>query len=162
QLGVQATKDRLTWDGEEGLGEVMNFPGEGNGDEKMIGEINETLKAGQTVTGHFPDEDPKQLQAYSPGGVPACQEGSRGEQGLAKLRLGMYVMIRVGSEWRDVKEVIKNITEDNVDTAHILLVTDDVYPETLVEKGHLNLVVRRAIEEGVDPVTAIQLASINV
>src|SRR5699024_8228039 len=62
----------------------------------------------------------------------------------------------------DVKEVIKIITEDNVDTANILLVTDDVYPETLVEKGHLNLVVRRAIEEGVDPVTAIQMASINV
>src|SRR5699024_11350651 len=94
-------------------------------------------------------------------GVTSCHETVTREQGLEKLRLGMYVMIREGSAWRDVKEVIKIITEDNVDTAHILLVTDDVYPETLVEKGHLNLVVRSAIEEGVDPVTAIQMASIN-
>ena len=162
RLGVEAIKEGLTWDGVEGLGEVMNFPGVVNGDEKMIGEINETLKAGKTVTGHFPDEDPKQLQAYIASGVTSCHETVTREQGLEKLRLGMYVMIREGSAWRDVKEVIKIITEDNVDTAHILLVTDDVYPETLVEKGHLNLVVRRAIEEGVDPVTAIQMASINV
>src|SRR5699024_3814134 len=60
RLGVEAIKEGLTWDGVEGLGEVMNFPGVVNGDEKMIGEINETLKAGKTVTGHFPDEDPKQ------------------------------------------------------------------------------------------------------
>ena len=161
-LGVDDIKEGLTWDRVEGLGEVMNFPGVVNGDKKMIGEINETLKAGKAVTGHFPDENEKELQAYMASGVNSCHETVTREQGLEKLRLGMYVMIREGSAWQDVKEVIKIITEDHVDTSRILLVTDDVYPETLVEKGHLNLVVRRAIQEGVDPVTAIQMATINV
>src|SRR5699024_5763539 len=105
---------------------------------------------------------PKQLQAYIASGVTSCHETVTREQGLEKLRLGMYVMIREGSAWRDVKEVIKIITEDNVDTAHILLVTDDVYPETLVEKGHLNLVVRCTIEYGVDLYINNQMVSINM
>src|SRR5699024_4479820 len=140
RLGVEAIKEGLTWDGVEGLGEVMNFPGVVNGDEKMIGEINETLKAGKTVTGHFPDEDAKQLQAYIASGVTSCHETVMRELGLEKLRLDMYVMICEGYAWGDVKEVIKIITEDNVGTDYMLLVSDDVYPETLVEKGHLNLV----------------------
>src|SRR5699024_11460920 len=98
-------------------------PGVVNGDEKMIGEINETLKVGKTVTGHFPDEDPKQLQAYIASGGTSCHETVTREQGLEKLRLGMYVMIREGAAWRDDKEVIKIITEDNVDTADDLVVT---------------------------------------
>lgn len=128
----------------------------------MNGEIAETIKANKTVTGHFPAEDPRMLQAYIGSGVDSCHETVTKEQGLEKLRLGMHLMIREGSAWQDVKEVIKVVTEDHVQTANISLVTDDVYPQTLVEKGHLNHVVRRAIEEGVDPVTAIQMGTINV
>src|SRR5699024_9505611 len=104
----------------------------------------------------------KQLQAYIASGVTSCHETVTREQGLEKLRHGMYVMIREGSAWRDVNEEIKIITEDNEDTAHSLLVTVNVYPETLVDNEHLIFVVCRAIEEGVDPVTAIQMARINV
>jgi len=161
-LDVEDIKEGLTWDNVAGLGEVMNFPGVIQGDAKMIGEINETMKAGKTVTGHFPDGSLEELQAYIASGVTSCHETVTREQGLEKLRLGMHLMIREGSAWQDVKEVIKVITEDHVNTDNIMLVTDDVYPQTLVEEGHLNHVVRRAIEEGVNPITAIQMATINV
>lgn len=161
-LSVADIEDGLTWDNVVGLGEVMNFPGVVNRDSKMIGEVNATMKAGKTVTGHFPDGSDQMLQAYLAAGVNSDHETVTREQGLEKLRLGMYLMIREGSAWQDVKEVIKIITEDKVNTDQILLVTDDVYPQTLVEKGHMNHVVQRAIAEGVDPVTAIKLATINV
>lgn len=161
-LSVEDIKKGLTWENVVGLGEVMNFPGVIEGDPKMIGEINETMKVNKTVTGHFPDGSDQMLQAYIASGVTSDHETVTREQGLEKVRLGMHLMIREGSAWHDVKEVIKIVTEDHVATENIMLVTDDVYPQTLVEQGHLNHVVRRAIEEGVDPVTAIQMATINV
>jgi len=160
-LDTRDIAEGMTWDGVEGLGEVMNFPGVVFGDPKMLGEIQATMEAGKTVTGHFPSDDERMLQAYIASGVTSCHETVTREQGLAKLRLGMHLMIREGSAWHDVKEVIKVVTEDKVNTSNIMLVTDDVYPQTLIEKGHMNHVVRRAIEEGVDPVTAIQMGTIN-
>ncbi|UVI30177.1 adenine deaminase [Paenibacillus spongiae] len=161
-LTVDDIKEGMEWDNVVGLGEVMNFPGVVYGDPKMRGEIAETIKHGKTVTGHFPSEDDRMLQAYMASGVTSDHETITREQGLHKVRMGMHLMIREGSAWHDVKEVIKIVTEDKVNTANISLVTDDVNPQTLVEKGHINHVVRRAIEEGVDPVTAIQMATINV
>ncbi|WP_082631354.1 adenine deaminase [Gracilibacillus massiliensis] len=152
----------LQWDGVVGLGEVMNFPGVVYNDPKMIKEIEATMAARKTVTGHFPDGPTEMLQAYIASGVDSCHEAVAKEQALEKARLGMHIMIREGSAWQDVKEVIKIITEDGIDSANVSLVTDDIYPETLVEKGQINHVVRRAIEEGVDPVTAIQMVTINV
>ncbi|MBS4223682.1 adenine deaminase [Lederbergia citrea] len=161
-LSVEDIKAGLQWENVAGLGEVMNFPGVVFGDPLMCGEIEETMKANKAVTGHFPAEDPHMLQAYIASGVTSDHETVTREQGLEKVRLGMHLMIREGSAWHDVKEVIKVVTEDKVNTDNISLVTDDVYPQTLVEKGHVNHVVRRAIEEGVNPVTAIQMATINV
>ncbi|MDC3418367.1 adenine deaminase [Aquibacillus salsiterrae] len=161
-LDVAQIQEGLTWENVIGLGEVMNFPGVINGDAKMLGEIEATLKAKKTITGHFPDGTDQMLQAYIASGVTSCHETVTREQGLEKLRLGVYVMIREGSTWCDVKEVIKIVTEDKVRIDNILLVTDDVYPNTLVDKGHVNHVVRRAIEEGVRPIDAIQMATINV
>ncbi len=161
ELNVADIEDGMTWEGVEGLGEVMNFPGVVYGDPKMSGEIAATIKAGKAVTGHFPSEDEPMLQAYIASGVTSCHETVTREQGLLKLQLGMHLMIREGSAWHDVKEVIKVVTEDHVHPGNIMLVTDDVYPQTLIEKGHMNHVVRRAIEEGVEPVTAIQMGTIN-
>ncbi|MDR6878698.1 adenine deaminase [Bacillus sp. 3255] len=161
-LGVADIEAGLKWDQVVGLGEVMNFPGVVYGDPTMCGEIEATILSGKTVTGHFPSEDDRMLQAYIASGVTSDHETVTREQGLHKVRMGMHLMIREGSAWHDVKEVIKVVTEDKVNTSNISLVTDDVSPQTLVEQGHLNHVVRRAIEEGVDPVTAIQMVTINV
>ncbi|MGG1514109.1 adenine deaminase [Paenibacillus oryzisoli] len=161
-LDVADIEAGLNWEGVIGLGEVMNFPGVVYGDPKMLGEIEATVVRGKAVTGHFPSDDDRMLQAYLASGVTSDHETVTRQQGLHKLRMGMHLMIREGSAWHDVKEVIKVVTEDKVDTSNISLVTDDVSPQTLVDKGHLNHVVRRAIEEGVDPVTAIQMVTINV
>ncbi len=161
-LNEKDIEDGLKWDSVIGLGEVMNFPGVVYNDPKMINEIEATIAAGKTVTGHFPDGTGGMLQAYIASGVDSCHETVAKDQALEKARLGMHIMIREGSAWQDVKEVIKIITEDRIDSSNVSLVTDDIYPETLVEKGQLNHVVRRAIEEGVDPVEAIQMATINV
>ncbi|SER91118.1 Adenine deaminase [Gracilibacillus ureilyticus] len=161
-LDVNDIEAGLEWDGVVGLGEVMNFPGVVYDDPKMIGEIEATIRARKTVTGHFPEGSDKMLQSYIASGVDSCHETISREQGLEKARLGMHIMIREGSAWHDVKEVIKIITEDGIDPTNVSLVTDDVYPQTLVDKGQLNHVIRRAIEEGVDPLTAIQMGTINV
>ena len=161
-IGVSEVRKGLQWEDVAGLGEVMNFAGVVNGDALMLGEIEETIKANKTVTGHFPSDNERDLQAYLATGVSSDHETVTKEDALDKLRLGMHLMIREGSAWHDVKEVIRIVTEEKVDTHNISLVTDDVYPETLIDKGHLNHVVRRAIEEGVSPVTAIQMATINV
>src|SRR5207253_9757003 len=80
---------------------------------------------------------------------------------LAKLRAGMWVQFREGSTFQDVAALVPVLTEDGVDSRHCLLVTDDVHPETIVSEGHLDRAVRRAVESGVDPLVAIQMATVN-
>jgi adenine deaminase len=78
------------------------------------------------------------------------------------MRLGMYALLREGSAWHDLKEVAKAITRHEVDSRFACLISDDAHPNTLRSAGHLDYIVKRAIEEGVDPVTAIQMVTINV
>ncbi|MGE5587044.1 MAG: adenine deaminase [Clostridia bacterium] len=161
-IGPDDIRDAMAWDGMAGLGEMMNFPGVLAGDEGVHAEIRETLKAGKVVTGHYsiPDTGPN-LAAYVAAGIASDHESTRPEDALAKVRLGMYAKLREGSAWRDIKATIKSYTETGIDPRHIVLVTDDAHPDTLVALGHVNHVVRRAIEEGVPPVRAIQMATIN-
>ncbi|WP_173915516.1 adenine deaminase [Halobacillus sp. Marseille-Q1614] len=162
ELLPQEIEESLQWKDVAGLGEVMNFPGVVHGEEKMMKEIEATIKAGKAVTGHIPADDPKLLQAYIASGVTSCHETVTREQAIEKVRLGMHLMIREGSAWQDVKQLAPVITEDQLPTENMSLITDDVYPQTLAADGHLNYVVRKAIQESVDPVTALQLATINV
>lgn len=161
-IGPDDIRKAMAWDGVAGLGEMMNFPGVLAGDEGVHKEIQETLRAGKVVTGHYsiPDTGPD-LAAYVAAGIVSDHESTRPEDALAKLRLGMYAKLREGSAWRDIKATIKSYTETGIDPRHILLVTDDVHPDTLITLGHVNHVVRRAIEQGVPPIRAIQMATIN-
>ncbi|HHX27209.1 MAG TPA: adenine deaminase [Firmicutes bacterium] len=152
----------MAWDEVVGLGEMMNFPGVLARDEDVMSKITETLKAGKVVTGHYasPDLGPN-LSAYASCGIISDHESVTWQESLAKLRLGMYAKLREGSGWRDIKATVKSYTETGVDPRRIVLVTDDVHPDTLLTLGHVNHVVRRAIEEGTPPVVAIQMATIN-
>lgn len=146
-----------------GLGEMMNFPGIINANPHTHGIVGETLKAGKIVTGHYSlPETGSGLNAYIASGLRCCHESTRAEDALAKMRLGMYAMLREGSAWHDLHEVVKAITEKKVDSRYACLISDDTHPHTLIKHGHLDYIVRRAIEEGVDPVTAIQMVTINV
>src|SRR5204862_8134636 len=83
------------------------------------------------------------------------------EDALAKLRAGMWVQFREGSTFRDVAALAPVLTEDGVDPRHCVRVTDDVLPDTVINDGHMDRVVRRAIGEGIDPLVAIQMATVN-
>jgi adenine deaminase len=162
-IGPEEVAEALSW-GEDviALGEVMNFPGVVFGDEKMHGEISAALRAGKIADGHFawPPDDWR-LAAYAASGITGCHEGTTPEDTVWRLRQGMYAKLRRGSAWHDVEATIKAHTEMGLDPRHIVLVTDDRSPESLVEEGHVNFVVRHAIQQGVRPITAFQMATLN-
>ena len=162
-VGPEDVRESMTWDECSGLGEMMNFPGVIYGDPRTHAIVGETLKADKIVTGHFSIPDTgAALNAYVAAGVRCCHESARWEDALAKMRLGMYAMFREGSAWHDLQEVAKAVTQHEVDSRFACLVSDDTHPHTLLGKGHMDHIVRRAVEEGIPPVEAIQMATINV
>jgi len=162
-IGPSDVEAAMRWESVAALGEMMNMPGVLDGDENVHAMLAATLRAGKVVTGHYSiPETERGLQAYIASGISSCHESTRKEDALAKLRLGMYIMLREGSAWHDLKDTIRALTETGADSRHAMMITDDTHPDTLVNLGHMNHVVRRAIEEGLDPVRAIQMATINV
>ncbi|KGO13076.1 adenine deaminase [Clostridium botulinum] len=161
-VGPEDVRETMKWDEIVGLGEMMNFPGILYSTDHAHGVVGETLKASKTVTGHYSlPETGKGLNGYIASGVRCCHESTRAEDALAKMRLGMYAMFREGSAWHDLKEVSKAITENKVDIRFAVLISDDTHPHTLLKDGHLDHIIKRAIEEGIEPLTAIQMVTIN-
>lgn len=155
-------REQLKLDSVVGLGEMMNFPGIQFSVEETHAITGATLEADKIVTGHYSIPDTGfGLNAYIASGVRCCHESTRREDALEKMRLGMYAMFREGSAWHDLKEVSKAITENTVDSRFACLISDDTHPHTLLENGHLDHIVRRAIEEGIEPVEAVQMVTIN-
>ena len=145
-----------------GLGEMMNFPGIHTCNEETHAITGETLKAGKIVTGHYSIPDTGMgLNAYIASGARCCHESTRAEDALQKMRLGMYAMLREGSAWHDLEEVCHAVKDQTIDSRYAVLVSDDTHPHTLVNDGHLDHIVRRAISEGIDPVEAVQMVTIN-
>src|SRR5919202_1033825 len=101
------------------------------------------------------------LAAYAASGITGDHESVTTEDAVWRLRQGMYAKLRRGSAWHDVQATIKAHTARGLDPRHIALVTDDRSPESLLREGHMNFVVRHAIQQGVRPVTAFQMATLN-
>lgn len=161
-IDVEDVREALQWDRTVALGEVMDYPSVLRGEEEIHAMIRETLSSGKVVEGHAPDLSEEELNAYIGAGVSSCHESTRKEEGLEKLRLGMCLMIREGfASIKNLSELIRVVTEEDVDTSRICLVTDDRHPEDIINEGHMDHVVRRAIEEGVDPIEVIQMSTIN-
>jgi len=162
ELDAKDVAEAMNWPNIIGLGEVMNFPGVGNADPKMMGEIAATMNAGKTVGGHYASPDlGVPFHAYVAGGPADDHEGTRAIDAATRVRQGMKAMLRLGSAWYDVAEQIKAITEMGLDSRNFILCTDDSHSGTLVNDGHMNRVVRHAIEQGLKPVEAIQMATLN-
>ncbi len=162
QLTVADVAEAMTWENIIGLGEVMNFPGVAANDPVMAGEIAETMKAGKTVGGHYASPDlGLPFHGYVAGGPQDDHEGTRAEDAIARVRQGMRAMLRLGSAWYDVATQVKAITEQGLDPRNFILCTDDSHSGTLVGEGHMDRVVRHAIAQGLKPLTAIQMATLN-
>jgi len=162
ELSAEDVAKALTWPSIIGLGEMMNFPGVANGDEKMLAEMDSTRKAGKVIGGHYPSPDlGPAFHAYAVGGPEDDHEGTSPEDAVERVRQGMKAMLRYGSAWQDVAEGIRAITEQHLDSRHFILCTDDCHAATLVNEGHIDRVLRHAIRQGLAPMMAIQMATIN-
>ena len=162
EISAEDVAEAMGWPGIIGLGEMMNFPGVINGDTQMLAEMAETMNAGKTVGGHYASPDRgAAFSAYVAGGAADDHEGTTEEDALARVRNGMRSMMRLGSAWYDVETQITAITERGIDPRNFILCTDDCMAETLVNDGHMNRVVRHAIDCGCDPLIALQMATIN-
>jgi adenine deaminase len=154
--------EAMLWEGVIGLGEMMNFPGVIHSDQKMHAEMAETRQAGKVIGGHYASPDlGLPFHGYAAGGPEDDHEGTRLEDAIARVRQGMKAMLRYGSAWHDVETQVRAITESGLDSRHFLLCTDDSHSHTLIQEGHMDRVVRHAIEQGLKPLTAIQMATLN-
>ncbi len=154
--------EAMKWDRIIGLGEMMNFPGVYFSDQKMHDEMAATRAAGRVVGGHYAAPDLGiPFHGYVAGGPEDDHEGTRKEDAVARVRQGMKAMLRYGSGWLDVEAQVTAITEEKLDSRHFILCTDDSHSETLVNDGHMDRVLRHTIGLGVDPMTALQMATIN-
>lgn len=162
EISPEDVTEAMSWPGIIGLGEMMNFPGVINADPKMLAEIAATQHAGKTVGGHYASPDlGSAFHAYAAGGPADDHEGTCEADAIARVRQGMRSMMRLGSAWYDVETQITAVTEKGLDPRNFILCTDDCHSGTLVNDGHMNRVVRHAIDCGCDPLVALQMATIN-
>ena len=147
----------LRWQGCIGLGEVMNFPGVLGGDAGVLSKIS--LATGKVVDGHAPGVTGRNLTAYIAAGIYSDHESVSLDEAREKLSQGMYVMIREGSSEKNLDALLPLVTDKTY--KRCLFVVDDRSCVDLLRDGDIDAVVRKAIGNGLDPVRAIQMATIN-
>jgi adenine deaminase len=140
-----------------GVAEMMNYPAVLARDQDVLKRI--TMADGKRVDGHAPRLSGKDLNAYIAAGVASDHESSSLEEAEEKLQRGMYVMIREGSVAKNMEALLPLVTPENA--RRCMLVSDDNDPAELLEYGHMDHIVRKAIRLGLEPMLAIQMATIN-
>ncbi len=141
----------------EGLAEMMNYVGVANGDEQVLEKIVAAQAHHKKIDGHAPGLTGNDLNAYIAAGVYSDHECSTVEDALAKLERGQYIMIREGTAARNLDALLPLLTPQYY--TYCMFCTDDKHPNDLLEKGHIDYIVRRAIKAGVDPIIAVKCAS---
>lgn len=161
-IGPEEVAEAMTWPGIIGLGEMMNFPGVVSSDAKIHAEMDATRMANKVIGGHYPMLDlGLPFHGYVAGGPQDDHEGTRVEDAVARVRQGMKAMLRFGSAWHDVATQVRAVTELGLDSRNFILCTDDSHSATLIQEGHMDRVIRHAIQQGLQPITAIQMATLN-
>lgn len=140
-----------------GLGEMMNYTGVLRRDQAVLDKLR--AFTGRRIDGHAPGLTGRDLEGYVAVGIGSDHESTTVAEAREKLRLGMYVMIREASNAHNLRALLPLITPKNA--RRILFVSDDRFPDDLIDQGHIDYMVRTAIREGLDPMTAIQIATMN-
>ncbi|MGQ9492544.1 MAG: adenine deaminase [Anaerolineae bacterium] len=140
-----------------GLGEVMNYPGVIFRDWEVLNKIR--VAEGRVIDGHAPGLSGRDLCAYVAAGIGSDHECTTIEEAREKLQLGMHIMIREGTTARNLESLLPLVTRNNA--SNCMFVTDDRHLPDLLNEGHMNFVIRKAIQLGLDPIIAIQMATIN-
>lgn len=161
-ITVDEVKSVINNDQVFGLGEMMNYVGIVNNAEGPHDIVEECLKQGKIVSGHYSTPDTgNMMNAYFSCGINDCHESTYAPEALEKLRRGVHVFFREGSASRNLEELSTLITKNNIDTRHVAFCTDDIHPDEFATKGHIDHIVRKAIKLGVPVLTAYQIATIN-
>ncbi len=140
-----------------GLGEMMNFPGVLNQIPEVLDKIEVSSK--KCIDGHAPNLSGKDLCAYVSAQIRSDHECTTVEEAKEKLRLGMYIMLREGSVTRNLIDLLPLIDADN--SRRCFFCCDDRHPKDLIEEGHINYIIKTAIKKGINPITAIRMATLN-
>ena len=143
----------------QGLAEMMNFVGAINGDEQTVEKIVAAQAHHKKIDGHAPDLQGNDLNAYIAAGVYSDHECHDVKDAIAKLERGQFIMIREGTAARNLESLMPLLTGKYADRC--MFCTDDKHPNDLLEKGHIDYIVKKAISLGADPITAVKVACHN-
>ena len=160
RLGLKEVEQVLSWPSAISLGELDPSKVLGMGDE-YLAKVQAAYSLGKIANGHAAGLDGQELVAYACGGLLDDHECVDYEDAYARLRLGLAVLVREGSTERNLQMILKGAHKANMDTRHLMFCTDDKHPDDILAEGHINYMVRCAIELGYSPVEAIQMASLN-
>lgn len=142
-----------------GLGELMDFKNVINCEKSIINKIVLCENSGKLIDGHGPGLSGRDLNAYRASGVITEHECTTPDEAVERLRLGMYIMLREGSAAKNLVDLLPAMNRSSIDRC--MFCTDDRHPEDILKQGHIDNNVRLAIRNGVDPVLAVQMATIN-
>ncbi len=151
----------LAWRQIVGLGEVVLFNEVLKNDPKVHQQIQLAIERGKTVDGSSPGFKGRNLNAYAAAGIQSDHEAIALDEAIERIRLGMRLVIREGSSMRNLTELIKVITEKKLDTRRCCFCVDDKDIREIAREGLVDDLVRKAIQAGVEPVVAVQMASLN-
>lgn len=142
-----------------GLGEFMDYPGVIGAKDEVLNKLLVAINEGKIIDGHSPSLIGNELNAYAVAGIHTDHECSTPDEMLDRLSRGMYILLREGSACHDLRILLKAVTKEN--SRRCLLCSDDRQPKTILELGHMDNHLQICVEEGIDPITAIQMASLN-
>lgn len=157
-LSAKELEKLIDYENVIGLGEVMDYMAVINKENHIIDKLN--LFKDKIIDGHGPISNLDHLNAYIATGIKTDHECCKQEELINRVRLGMYVQIREGSAAKNLKTLIKAVDKNNI--SRILFCTDDRHPNDIIKYGHIDNNIKIAIKEGIDPIDAIKMASINV
>lgn len=143
----------------DGLAEFMNFPGVIHAQDEVLDKLLAAKERGLRIDGHSPMVFNEELNAYATAGIANDHECSTVEELKDRIARGMYVFLREGSVTQNLRTLLNGVTDNNYQRC--VLSADDLQAKTILEKGHLDNSIRICIEEGVSPLRAIQMATIN-
>lgn len=169
-IGAREIAPLLLDPGVQGIGEIQGFSNVGpvyahrpEVVDDILAAVSQALSLGKTVEGNAPGLSGRDLAAHiiCGGGGVSCHETTTKDEAVEKLRNGVYVFMREGSSQRDMPQCIRAITEEGLDSRFAALVSDDMVPGDLIRQGHMNDILRRTVRQGIDPVEAIQMVTVN-
>lgn len=142
-----------------GLGEFMDFPGVVNGNKEVLDKILVGKNSKKLIDGHSPGLSGNLLNAYIAAGIRNDHECSTVEEMKERISRGMYAILRQGSCCKNLRTLLKGVTKEN--SSRCVLCSDDRQPKTIFEEGHMECHLKICVEEGLDPITAVRMATLN-